>query len=148
MQLTSTSFGNQTIIPDQFTCKGANSSPELLISDVPTGTVSLALIMHDPDAPNGDFLHWTIWNISAAAAIIPAGQVPIDAVQGTNDFGTIGYGGPCPPSGTHRYIFDLFALDSHINLPAGASRLQLEAAVQNHILDRTQLIGLVNARGH
>lgn len=145
MQLTSNSFSHQTTIPDEHTCKGANTSPELLISDVPARTVSLALIMHDPDAPNGDFLHWTIWNIPAKATVIPAGNVPAGSVQGMTDFGVVGYGGPCPPSGTHRYVFELFALDSQLELPEGAARADLQAALQGHILDSAQLIGVVAA---
>lgn len=145
MKLTSNQFDNHTAIPDQFTCKGENTGPELLIADVPEGTISLAIIMHDPDSPSGNFLHWTIWNIPAATTVLSSGKLPASAIQGINDFGTIGYGGPCPHTGTHRYVFDLFALDSQINLPAGALRSQIETAVQDHILDRTQLVGLVSA---
>lgn len=101
--------------------------------------------MHDPDAPGGDFTHWTLWNISPATTDLPEGIAPAGTVQGVTSFGTTGYGGPCPPSGTHRYTFDLFALDTLLDLPEGAQRQEVEAAMQGHVIGQTRLIGLVSA---
>lgn len=116
-----------------------------MVSNVPPGTASLALVMHDPDAPNGDFLHWTVWNMTATASVIPENRVPSGALQGTNGYGKIGYGQPAPPSGTHHYLFDLYALNVQLDLPAGASLKQLQQAMDGHIAAQTQLIGIVNA---
>lgn len=145
MQLTSDLFQNNGDLPALCTCKGQNTSPSLRISDIPAGTVSLALIMHDPDAPGGDFLHWTMWNIDPATSLIEENSVPANARQGSNDFGDAGYGGPCPPSGTHRYVFELFALNTSINAPDGSDRRTVEAALQPHVLSSAKLVGLVSA---
>lgn len=145
MQLTSDLFTDQATIPTDYTCKGRNISPSLHISDIPSDTQSLALIMHDPDAPNGDFLHWTMWNISPTTSLIAEATVPEHAVQGMNGFGAIGYGGPCPPSGTHRYVFELYALDSTLDLPEGADRQSFESAIASHIIDSARFTGLFSA---
>jgi hypothetical protein len=145
VQLTSSIFTHQTSIPADYTCKGRNVSPSLRIEDTPPGTQSLVLIMHDPDAPDGDFTHWMVWNIPPVTAEVPESTAPAGAVEGATSFGTTSYGGPCPPSGTHRYIFDLYALDITLSLPEGAQRHELEAAMQSHIVDQTQLVGLVSA---
>jgi Raf kinase inhibitor-like YbhB/YbcL family protein len=145
MQLTSSIFTHQTSIPADYTCKGRNVSPPLRIEDTPPGTHSLVLIMHDPDAPGGDFTHWTLWNIPPTVADIPDGTAPAGSAQGVTSFGITGYGGPCPPSGTHRYMFDLYALDVSLNLPEGTQRQEVEAAMQNHIIGQTRLTGLVAA---
>jgi hypothetical protein len=112
----------------------------LEIGDVPPGAKSLALIVDDPDAPSGLFTHWIIWNISPQTNNIGEGSAP-SGVQGTNDFGKSGYGGPCPPSGTHRYYFKIFALDRDLDLTAGAKRAQLDAAMKGHIVAHGQLMG-------
>src|SRR6266481_5123903 len=110
MRITSSAFQEGASTPSKFTCDGAGTSPPLQIADVPSGAKSLALIVDDPDAPSGLFTHWTVWNISPQTSTIGEGSTP-QGVQGTNDFGKAGYGGPCPPSGTHRYYFRIFALD-------------------------------------
>lgn len=145
MQLTSDLFQDNGPIPPAYTCKGPGASPSLRISDVPTGTVSLALVMHDPDAPRGDFVHWLVWNIDPATSFIKEGTLPAASRQGVNGFGAVGYGGPCPPSGTHRYIFELYALSAPLDLPEGVDRATLEAAFDQRVVATARLIGLVSA---
>lgn len=146
MQLTSDLFTHLSPIPNICTPnKGDNRSPSLRIADIPAGTKSLVLVMHDPDAPNGDFLHWTLWNIPPTTFLIKENSVPDTSVQGLNDFGKVGYGGPCPPSGTHRYIFELYALNTLLDLPAGAKAADLQKAMESHVLEKTGLTGLVSA---
>jgi Raf kinase inhibitor-like YbhB/YbcL family protein len=140
MKITSSAFQQGGEIPSKFSCDGANSSPPLQISDVPSGAKSLALIVDDPDAPSGLFTHWLVWNISPQTNAIAEGGAPKGS-QGTNDFGKSGYGGPCPPSGTHRYYFRVFALDQELNLPAGAKRSQLDAAMKGHVIAQGDLMG-------
>lgn len=144
-QLTSPAFANNEAIPDKYTCHGEDISPPLAISGVPPGTVSLALILHDPDAPSGDFLHWTVWNIPASTTELPENRVVAGAVEGLTDFAAVGYGGPCPPSGTHRYFFELYALDAVLDFPAGTNRQTLVAAINNHLLDSCDLVGVTSA---
>lgn len=132
-------------IPSRHTCAGADRSPVLTWSAPPAETVSLALILDDPDAPARTWVHWLVWNLPASARGLPEG-VAADAagmVQGTTDFGRVGYGGPCPPEGhgNHRYFVRLYALDVSLPLPAGADRPALEAAMAGHLLASTQLMG-------
>lgn len=145
MQLTSPAFDNNQPIPAKHTNKGEGVSPQLTIADVPAGTQNLALIMHDPDAPSGDFTHWVLWNIPAATSLLPEAGALEGTFQGVSDFGTVGYGPPSPPSGTHRYIFELYALDNPIPLQTGASRAALESAMSGHVLAQARLIGTVTA---
>jgi Raf kinase inhibitor-like YbhB/YbcL family protein len=140
MKITSSAFQQGANIPSKFTCDGADTSPPLQIADVPSGAKSLALIVDDPDAPSGLFTHWTVWNISPQTSTIGEGSSP-KGVQGTNDFGKSGYGGPCPPSGTHRYYFKIFALDREPDLPIGAKRGQLDAAMKGHVVAEGELMG-------
>jgi hypothetical protein len=146
MHLSSTSFQNQ--IPAQFTCSGAGLSPQLAWSAPPARTASLALIVTDPDAPRGTWVHWVLYNLPAGTRALPEGlpalsQLPDGALQGRNDFGEIGYGGPCPPPGApHHYIFTLYALDAKLNLPVGEKRAQVEAAMKGHILASGRLVGM------
>lgn len=140
MKVTSSAFQGGANIPSKFSCDGANSSPPLQISDVPSEAKSLVLIVDDPDAPSGLFTHWAVWNISPQTSTIAEGSVP-KGVQGTNDFGKSGYGGPCPPSGTHRYYFKIFALDRELDLPFGAKRSQLDAAIKEHVIAQGELMG-------
>src|SRR2546426_810537 len=121
MRLTSPAFADGHPIPAHYTCDGANVSPELRWSDVPEGTLSLALTCEDPDAPRGTFTHWVIWNLDPTTGGIRAGEVPAGARQGRNDFGSVRYGGPCPPPGhgPHRYYFTLYAVGRAIALPEG-----------------------------
>lgn len=116
-----------------------------MISNTPPGAESLALVVHDPDAPKGDFTHWIIWNLSATASVLPEDHIPAGALQGLNDFGQIGYGPPAPPTGVHRYVFDLYALNAQLPLEAGADLAALQKAMEGHILAQTQLIGTVSA---
>jgi Raf kinase inhibitor-like YbhB/YbcL family protein len=140
MKITSSAFQEGASIPSKFSCDGANTSPPLQIADVPLGAKSLALIVDDPDAPSGLFTHWTVWNISPQINAIAEGSAP-KGVLGTNDFGKSGYGGPCPPSGTHRYYFKIFALDRELDLPFGAKRGQLDEAMKGHIVAQGELMG-------
>lgn len=147
MQLISSAFHPNTRIPEQYTCKGADQSPPLLFSDVPPNTQSFAIIMHDPDAPAGDWVHWTIWNIPSVTRELLADVVPQDAVQGVTSANTNGYHGPCPPpgTGTHRYIFELYALDAPLDLPATTTRDTLLTSLKSHTIAKAELIGLATA---
>lgn len=145
MQLNSTAFLDQAVLPTEFTCKGPNICPPLTIQNVPPNTKSLAIIFHDPDATSGDFTHWTIWNIPATTTEIPSGKLPDGSVEGLTDYGKSGYGSPCPPSGTHHYIFELYALNDTLNLPPNTDRKTLEQAIRDHIIEQTALTCLVNA---
>jgi Raf kinase inhibitor-like YbhB/YbcL family protein len=140
MKITSPAFHEGANIPSKFTCDGSNTSPPLQITGAPPEAKSLALISDDPDAPGGSFAHWVVWNIPPQTGSIAEGSAP-KGVQGTNDFGKSGYGSPCPPSGTHRYYFRVFALDRELDLHSGAKRSQLDAAMKGHVLAQGELIG-------
>jgi len=142
MKLQSPAFSHNQMIPAKFTCDGENVSPPLTISEVPAQTQSLVLIVDDPDAPGRTFVHWTVWNIDPATREIPEGTSPEGAVEGLTDFGTTGYGGPCPPSGTHRYFFKLYAVDTRLAVPASAVKSELEAVISSHATAQAELIGL------
>lgn len=144
MQLTSKAFANNAPIPRKYTCQGADISPELSIEGVPEGSRSLALIMEDPDAPGRTFDHWIVYDIPADTGTIGEGAPP--GTAGRNDFGNDTYGGPCPPSGQHRYFFKLYALDTRLDWPAGRSKSHLQNAMGGHILDQAELVG-VYAKG-
>ena len=141
MKLTSDVFTDGGSIPSRFTCDGDDVNPPLHISNVPEGTESLALIVDDPDAPAGDWVHWLVWNIHPGTSRIDEGTVPRDGVEGLTDFNRNGWGGPCPPSGTHRYPFKLYALDTMLDLPETVTKKDLEAAMQDHILAQTVHVG-------
>lgn len=148
MLLASPAFQNNASLPVDCTCTGKGISPPLAISDVPAGTKSLALIMHDPDAVGGrDFLHWAVWNITPDTTDISEGQIPVGALQGTNDYPGVTYGPACPPagSGLHHYTFDLYALDTELSLADGTDRPTLEAAMRDHIVATTRLVGTVQS---
>ena len=140
MKITSSAFQQGANIPSKFSCDGPNTSPPLQISDVPGEAKSVVLIVDDPDAPSGLFTHWAVWNISPQTSTIAEGSTP-KGVHGTNDFGKSGYGGPCPPSGAHRYYFKIFALDRELDLPVGAKRSQLDAAMKGHVIAQGELMG-------
>ncbi|MGZ8755950.1 MAG: YbhB/YbcL family Raf kinase inhibitor-like protein [Acidimicrobiia bacterium] len=147
MQITSPTFADNTPIPDRFTCRGDDISPPLDITGVPEGAESLVLIVDDPDAPDPAapkvvWEHWVMWNIAPETSAIAAGTVPAGAVQGTNSWGRPGYGGPCPPIGTHRYFFKLFALDTTLALSTTSIKADVETAMQGHMLAQTDLLGL------
>jgi len=146
-ELTSPAFAPGQPIPRLYTCDGQDSSPPLQWSDPPAGTRSLALIMEDPDAPGGIWVHWVLYNLPAGARSLPA-AVPPDATrpdgsrQGKNSWPRLGYGGPCPPAGIHRYVFRLYALDTVLDLAAGASKEQVLQAMQGHVLAQAELTGI------
>jgi Raf kinase inhibitor-like YbhB/YbcL family protein len=146
MKLESTAFTADEMIPSTYTCDGQDISPALSWDALPAGTQSLALIVDDPDAPSGIFVHWVLYDLppeihQLPKAIAPEATVSGGGVQGKNDFGKLGYGGPCPPNGIHRYFFKLYALDRELGLKAGATKAQLEAAMNGHILAAAELIG-------
>lgn len=147
LMLGSPAFAGNTEIPAKYSCRGDNINPPLVISNVPDGTKSLVLIVHDPDAVGSDFAHWLLWNIPYDTAQIAENSSPSGAVNGQNDADKPGYTGPCPPAGTgtHRYIFELYALDTTLNLPDSTKRPVLEQALEKHVLDHTSLIGLFAA---
>lgn len=151
MELKSTAFEAGGMIPKQFTCEGANISPPLSWATVPDRTKSLALICDDPDAPMGMWVHWVLFNLPAetrelAENLPPQKNLPNGARQGTNDFRKIGYGGPCPPGGEHRYYFKLYALDALLELKAGANKADLLHAMEGHILAESRLMGRYRRR--
>jgi len=146
LKVTSTAFNEGQPIPKQYTCDGINISPPLEWSGVPKTAKTIAIICDDPDAPAGTWVHWVFYNLPAdkiglientpATEILPGG-----GLQGTNDFKKIGYGGPCPPSGTHRYFFKLYALDAELSLKSGATKADLEKAMEGHIVSQGRLMG-------
>jgi hypothetical protein len=146
MKLTSSAFAEGAMIPVKYTCNGQDVSPPLVWADVPGGTRALALICDDPDAPAGTWVHWVAFNLPPDMAGLPEG-VPAEktpkmgGVQGTNGWRRIGYGGPCPPSGTHRYFFKLYALDELLSLSSNAAAKDVQAAMKGHILAEAQLMG-------
>ena len=143
LQVQSVAFSHNGHIPPKYTCEGENINPPLEISDIPEETKSLALIMEDPDAPRGIFDHWIVWNIPPNEAIAE-GSIP--GISGTNSFGKTGYGGPCPPTGSHRYFFKVFALDAELELTAGANKNELLKAMEGHIIAQAELMGLYQKR--
>lgn len=147
LEVISTVFRDGHAIPPQYTCQGQNVSPPLTILSKPAGTQSLTMIMHDPDAISGDFLHWLIWDIPPSTEIISVNSVPIGAIQGQNGMGQNNYMGPCPPkgTGTHHYIFDFYALDTSLNLPAEKGIHDVIIAQKGHVLDHFALTGLFDA---
>lgn len=143
MEIKSPAFGPNQNIPAKYTCDGEGVNPPLEIAGVPEGAQSLVLIMDDPDAA-GTWVHWTLWNIDPATKVIEENSVPSKAIQGQTSSGQNQYGGPCPPSGTHRYIFKLYALDTKLNLPSYSTADNLTAALQGRILAESELTGLYN----
>jgi len=146
IELTSTAFDKGEMIPEQYTCDGKDTSPPLGWSNAPEGTKSFALICDDPDAPVGTWVHWVLYNIPGDAQALSEGQpkskvLPNGATQGKNGWGKFGYGGPCPPSGKHRYYFKLYALSKTLELDPGASKAQLLEAMDGHVLAEGQLKG-------
>lgn len=146
LKVISAAFKEGEPIPRQYTCHGINVSPPLEWSGVPKTAKTIAIIADDPDAPSGGWVHWVLYNLPSEnigfVENLPATEnLKAGGFQGKNDFGKIGYGGPCPPSGTHRYIFKVFAVDTELALPAGAARAEVEQAMQGHILSQGQLMG-------
>lgn len=141
MKITTPAFQEEGNIPSKFTCDGSDANPPLRFEGAQAEAKSLALIVDDPDAPSGLFTHWLIWNIDPKTTAIDENSAPPNAIQGKNDFGKSGYGGPCPPSGTHRYFFKVFALDRKLELPAGSKRAQLDAQMRGHVIAQGELMG-------
>jgi Raf kinase inhibitor-like YbhB/YbcL family protein len=147
IKVTSSAFKEGEMIPSKYTCDGINISPPLYWQTEVKGIKSFALIIDDPDAPSGDWVHWVVFNIPAEIRELTEDSkanrnLPDEALMGTNDFRTITYGGPCPPSGTHRYFFKVYGLDFVLHLKAGATKKELLEAMKGHILAQGQLIGL------
>jgi len=148
MEIRSSAFFIGNTIPFKYTCDGDNISPPIHWEAPPQGTNSFALILDDLDAPNGTFTHWVVYNLPADTRELPEGvtnrpKLPNGAMQGKNSFGQLGFGGPCPPEndGTHRYFFKVFALDQSLNLLPGASKEQVMAAMEGHVLDAAEVMG-------
>lgn len=147
MKLTCAAFADGEKMPTEFAKLGANRIPPLEIAGVPSEAKSLAIIVHDPDAPMpGGFYHWTLWNIPPETTSIGADNVPANTVEGTTSWGISGYNGPQPPFGNHRYIFYLYALDTRLSLPAGSKVKELKAAVKDHIIETASLTGMFAAK--
>ncbi|GMQ78093.1 MAG: YbhB/YbcL family Raf kinase inhibitor-like protein [Anaerolineae bacterium] len=147
IKLNSEAFDDGGLIPVKYTCDGEDISPSLSWSELPDGTSSLALIMDDPDAPGGIWVHWILYNLPPSTDRLDenmarSADVPGGGSQGSNSWNRLGYGGPCPPSGTHRYIFRLYALDTVLDLVSGAEKTDLFQAMEGHVLDQGQLLGL------
>ena len=142
MKILSSDFTGGGLVPEKFTCDGQNISPNLKIEEASENTKSFALIMDDPDAPSGTFVHWLMWNISSETAQILEGELPASVAQGTNSGGKVGYMGPCPANGTHHYVFKLYALDNTLDLSPESKKAELESAMQGHIIESAQLVGL------
>jgi len=132
-------------IPARYGFHQQNISPELRVGNVPANTRSMALIVDDPDAPSGLWTHWLVWNLSPNTTDIPEGKLPQRAREGKNSFGNVRYDGPAPPSGTHRYFFHIYALDSTLSLPSGSTRAALEQAMKGHVLGKAETFGTYSA---
>jgi len=146
MKITSSAFEEGEMIPKKYTCDDVDISPPLKWSNVPEGAKTIALICDDPDAPVGTWVHWVLYNLPASITELPENIPPEKtlsngAKQGTSDFGRIGYGGPCPPGGTHRYYFKIYALDKELDLEPGATKSELLEAMEGSILSEGQLMG-------
>ena len=147
LTLSSSAFANNGTIPPRYTCDGEDVSPPLSWDDPPAGTASFALICDDPDAPFQTWVHWVLYDLPAKTRSLPTALPPSESIpdggrQGTNDFKALGYGGPCPPRGEHRYFFKLYALDTTLRLAPGATKAEVETAIAGHILAVGELIGL------
>jgi len=145
MTVTSPAFADGAAIPREFTCKGANTSPPLAWSGVPTGSRSIALVVDDPDATHGPYDHWVIYNIDPAQSAVAAGEVPQGAQQADNSGGKLGYTGPCPPTGTHHYRFTVYVLRSPLTVPAGSDPIRVLVAIKGKTTARGTLTGTFSA---
>lgn len=142
MKITSPEFGANKKIPSKYTCEGEDVNPPLEFEDVPEDAKSLVLIVDDPDAPSKTWVHWVVFNIPPDTESIDEDTVPDEAILGRTDFGNKSYGGPCPPSGAHRYFFKLYALDIELDLESGSVKQEVEYAMQNHVIDHAEIIGI------
>jgi Raf kinase inhibitor-like YbhB/YbcL family protein len=143
LRVTSPAFKSNSLIPEKYTCDGDDVNPALLIEDLPEKVKSLALIVDDPDAPRGTWVHWVVWNIPPVKEIR---ENSVPGIEGINDFQKHSYGGPCPPSGTHRYFFKVYALDKSLKLSQNARKKDVEKAMDGHILAKGEIIGLYSRR--
>lgn len=142
MKIISEAFQENEMIPEKYTADGENINPPLELIDIPSKTKSTALIIVDPDAPNGDFVHWILFNIPPGITEIAENSIPEFAIQGTNSLGTNNYLGPSPPSGTHKYLFQIYTLDCKLKLDESARKDDIEKAIKNHIIEKAQLTGI------
>ena len=140
LSVKSSAFESGKLIPKKYTCDGQEINPPLTIEGVPKEAKTLVLIVDDPDAPSGTFDHWVVWNIPASMGKIGENNVP--GIEGMNGARQIGYFGPCPPSGTHRYFFKVYALDTELSLAVGSKKRDVEKAIQNHVLAKGELMGI------
>ena len=142
MKITSAAFEHNQLIPKKYTCQGKNLNPPLQFVDVPQTAKSLVLIVDDPDAPSKTWVHWILYNIDPMIKEISEDSVPANTREGMTDSGYVYYGGPCPPSGTHRYLFKLYALDTTVSLEGEPVKAIVEAHMKNHIIEKAELVGL------
>jgi Raf kinase inhibitor-like YbhB/YbcL family protein len=147
LKVTSSAFAEAGKIPKKYTCDDSNVNPPLRIENVPASAKSLALIVDDPDAPGRTWTHWLVWNVEPRTTEIREKSVPQNAVEGTSDFGSTNYGGPCPPAGTHRYYFKAYALDITLSLPSSTKKAALEKAMAGRVIAEGSLMGTYS-RGH
>lgn len=146
MKIKSSAFVNNDNIPSKYTCDGEDINPPLQFSNVPEKAKSLVLIVDDPDAPMGTWDHWTVWNIDPEITEIAENSVPQGAIEGMQSWKRTGYGGPCPPSGTHRYFFKLYALDTKLDLNSHTHKEKVVKVMKDHVLAKTELIGLYSRK--
>lgn len=144
MRLVSSTFQNNQEIPAKYTCEGQDISPPLTVVDSPSNASSFVLTVTDPDAPNKTWIHWVVFNIDPTVTDFVEGSIPDGGIEGLNDFGTTEYGGPCPPTGTHRYFFRLYALDSMLDFDEGEDYETIMDFVQKHKIAEAEIIGLFN----
>jgi len=142
LKIRSPAFEHNGFIPSKYTCDGQDVSPQLNIEGIPSEAKSLVLIVDDPDAPMGTWVHWVVWNIPVTSRTSRIEEASVPGVEGINDFGKHSYGGPCPPSGTHRYFFKVYALDTMLELDPSSKKADVERAMQGHVLAKEELIGL------
>jgi Raf kinase inhibitor-like YbhB/YbcL family protein len=142
MKITSPAFEHSSFIPSKYTCDGMNINPLLKFSDIPLEAKTLLVILDDPDAPMGTWVHWTIWNISPKTTEISEDSCPEEGIEGMTSSGMTGYRGPCPPSATHRYFFKLYALDKTLDLKSNSHVGDMEKAIEGHIIEKAELMGL------
>jgi Raf kinase inhibitor-like YbhB/YbcL family protein len=146
MRISSTEFSGGKPIPSKYSCEGNDVSPPVAFTGIPSGTKTLALVADDPDAPAGLWVHWVVWNIPPETPELKEGAVP-PGMQGRNGWGKNAYGGPCPPSGMHRYFFTLYALDKALDLPASTDAAGLREAMKGHVLSEAKLLGTYSKKG-
>lgn len=142
MKITSPSFEHNQNMSSKYSCDGENVNPPLQFIDIPQNAKSLVLIVDDPDAPSKTWIHWVVFNIDPKTSGIEENSKPTTGIEGMTDFGRTGWGGPCPPSGVHRYFFKLYALDSTLNLSSAAGKKEVEDAMEDHIIESSELTGL------